>query len=376
MNSKGRGPHRGATPWAAAGLLFLGSCFARPLWVADWSGPLDRLDQAALVDLARAHDLAREGDTASAVLVLEELARAAPGNLPVGIALQEARLALLPADSSDGGDENAEALAEIQRTVALAIPSVANLLLAARLAQDGEAASQFVESARSLEEAHTEAWTHYARAHLLLVSKGGWQAVRRAVAEALEADPGHVPSRRLEAWMRTRDGNAGHAASLLAAWLEAVGDDPRAAPNTRRRVRLDLARCLILDGEPEDALDVLGAESHWGTGAFAHRLLQAAARQATGDGAGALEAAQAAAALEPDALLPHIQEALVWELSLGDPARAIPSWERVVELSKKIKGLDKLFETLRAQVRIERAEQAALARPENETVGEAGEAQP
>ncbi len=345
-------------------LLSLCSCFARPLWVADWSGPLDRLDGQYLSSLAAVDALAERGEGAAALALLEDVAGAVPNNLPVAIALQDARLAAL---ESAAGTEAPGTGLPVEQVGDRMKKGLVALLLAARGESDGERARELLKSAASMAPAESMAWVHYARAHGILAAGGDWEAAREELRGGLILVPGHVPSRRLEAWMAARRGSPGRGAELLRAWIEAVGDDARVPSAQRRRARLDLARCLILEGEAKEALAALAVEDaaaltpsgDWGAETGARYLLKAAAHQASGAPEQALAAARAAVAEDPRAFLPHIQEALLCESSAAEAPAAAAAWERVVELSKEVDGLGHLLEAVRARVHLERAEQAA-----------------
>lgn len=387
--TRGNGARAAGAPLLLS-LFCLCSCFARPLWVADWSGPLERLDGESLALFAASTALAERGELGQAVEALEELARRAPANMPVARALQDARLALeaagaagLGAVESGDGPGTAGELGSVGQLPDGAdmqgpgprsegsVPAVVQLLMAARAETDPERARALVEQAGAAAGEGSMAWVHYARAHQILAAdyseqsggegKGHFEEAGEVLGQALELAPGHVPSRRLEAWMASRRGPAGRAAELLGAWLEAVGEDPRVSPGERRRARLDRARCLIMEGEAQEALAVLeDGGVGWGAAERDRHLLRAAAHEARGSVELALAEARAAVACAPGTFLPHIQEALLCEPS--DPLAAAAAWERVTELSKETTGFSHLLETLRAKVHLERAAAAAASR--------------
>src|SRR5205085_4714798 len=73
-----------------------------------------------------------------------------------------------------------------------------------------------------------------------------------------------------------------------------------------------------------------------------------------GDPQLALAAAEQAATLAPGELLPLVQQALLQELWMKDPAAADAAWTRVLALSKSSSDLSSMLERMRARVRLER----------------------
>lgn len=68
----------------------------------------------------------------------------------------------------------------------------------------------------------------------------------------------------------------------------------------------------------------------------------------------ALAAARAAAAADPSAILPQVQQALLYEYWLEQPAEALAAWERALALAEGAADLPAILQRARAQVHVER----------------------
>ena len=317
-------------------------------------GDLRALDDALLA--------LSEGRTEVALALLEPLARARPDHMPVGIWLQETRLAHAvargpgPAGPLSGGpvpagEGSAALLRRAYREQAEREPTVARLVLAARLESDPLAAELLLDRALAIDP--RSVWAHYGRAHVL-ASRGDYEEARRALDAAFDADPGHLPARRLSAWILARTGRLDEAARELEAWLESSADDLLARPEQRDEARLDLALMLLESERGSQAARRL-AELEGGRADEGRRLAAVAvALEARGDHRGALAAARRAAAADPRAVLPLVQEALILERRLDDPEGALAAWERVLELGAAREDLGALLQQLRARVHLER----------------------
>src|SRR5206468_3882644 len=88
---------------------------------------------------------------------------------------------------------------------------------------------------------------------------GDYAEARRWIARALEADPGHVWARWLDAWVRARTGSVEEGIGALAAWLDRARDDVRVEPRLVNEAQLDLALLWVLDGEADQARKALAA---------------------------------------------------------------------------------------------------------------------
>jgi len=315
----------------------------------DYAQSPDRLEAIAERDVAvlrRARAASDAGDFESARSLLEPVAHRRPDDVAVAIMLQDATLA--PASA-----EQREALVVAARSRADESPAVQSLLLAARIEPDARAARTWLE--RAVAAGPRNAWTHYALAHLE-ASSGNWVEAHRRLAKALEIDPGHRSARRLEAAVVARAGKTADAIDALELWIGATEGDPRIATDSRVLAELDLAHLLILAGEAERAREVLVGLADVALDQVRRWCLLAAAEQGLGRPNEALDAARAAQALDPDSVLPLVQEALLVEHHLQDREAARAAWLRVLEAVRGNTGLGALIQGLRARVVLERGE--------------------
>jgi len=318
-------------------------------------GPYDVLAQEDRAVVVRARRLLDQKESDAARDLLRRLSSEQPGNIPVGRLLQEVELecGTLP-----------EELLLRARARSESAPSPAALLLAARLESDAALGLEQVERALSLDPLC--AWAHYARAHLDARS-GRWDAAQASVARALEIDPGHLPSRRLETSLLARNGRRPDAILALLRWLAAAGDDPFVSPSEAALAQLDLAQLLLLEGEHERAFELLSEFDDTPGGASRRQCLLAAAEQALGRPRRALDAALLAASEDPGNSLPLVQQALLFEEWLADPAAAREAWRRVLEQARQSGELGGLILSMRARVALERSERARGEGPEEGT---------
>lgn len=336
-------------------------------WETGWDSEYGRFDAQLRAEYRAARDFAEAGEWESSWGLLVPLTRAHPYNLQLAVDLQEVELELLaarsPADPALAAlarePDPEEALRKAYAERAEADATVVNFVLAARLESDSIACQHLLDRALELDPGC--AWAHYGQAHALLRQRGKndrWLEAGEALARALELDPGHVGARRLEAWMRAQEGAVSVAAKFLGTWLEVTRDDPRVTTEARITAELDLALFLLLDGRPARARELLaGLEGN--TVARGRRLaLLAATEQALGDLFAALDAARRAEGAMKDDLLPHLQQAVLYEYWLEDDEAAERQWRKVTELSRGNTELSGLLQVLRAQVMLERYEQA------------------
>lgn len=290
---------------------------------------------------------------------LGELRARLPDQIVVGVWLQEAELALAPeaeppsspAASDAGENEAYAALRERYRRVALAEPSVANFVLAARLEPDATAAMLLLDRAEELDA--DCAWIHYGRAYLA-ARAGDWAQVRVWVARAHEADPGHLPTRWLEAWMLAQGGNVGEAIAALENWLSRARGDLRLDERLVRGAELDLAILSVLSGDADRAQKLLQELDEAGGESGRQLSVAASTEQALGDFDAALESAKRAEAVAPGEILPVVQQAMLYDNWLDDPVAAEAAWTRVLAISRASPDLSTLLERMRARVRLER----------------------
>lgn len=328
----------------------------------------DDLPSEALGRLAAARKVLEEGRADEARRELAALAADFPENIPVGIWLQEAEIAL--ASPLRDVQEVPDALRERYRNRAeeergaVGARGVASLVLAARVEPDPLAAQVLLDRAEQLDPRC--AWCSYGRAYLA-ARAGDWAEVRVRIARAKAANPGHMPTLWLETWMLARSGNLTQAIVSLDTWVEAARNDPRIDPSLVSQARLDRALLAVLDGDPKEAREILEEiESDERIDPARHALIEAGAQQAIGEHEAALAAAQKAEALRPDDLDPIIQQALLHEMWLDDPYAAEADWTRALALSRSDPTLGSLLERARARVRLERLT-AARAATESES---------
>lgn len=328
-----------------------------PSWEANREGPYDELDDAEWATFERARRDLGLGRTQLAREEFVQLARDNPNNVVVGAWLQEAELELaMRAAKAEVGEafDPLSVLEELRRTYrerADSQDSVCSLILAARVETDHFAALALLNRALRLDEEC--AWAHYGRAHVL-AQQEDWKGARRALERALDLDHGHVFARRLEAWMYARTGNRDEAIASLQAWLRRAEKDPRVLPTWLDEARLDLALLYTLDGSPEKTRKLLEETDPRRDDPVRRLTLESAALEALGDIEGALAAAARAHDADPEAYLPMIQQALLFERSLGDPERAAQVWEKVLARAEVGGDLPAIVQRARATVHLER----------------------
>ncbi|MEM7310671.1 MAG: tetratricopeptide repeat protein [Planctomycetota bacterium] len=300
-------------------------------------GIYDRFTPLQLEALVQADELFVRGQVEVARRYLASLAAAAPDNLVVATRLQEVELQLL----ADGltvpgvalGEEQldpASRLRPLYMRRALVEGTASAYVLAARLASEEEAAIGLLDEA--LRRDPDCVWAHYAFAwHHAAAQRFG--EAQSALERALALDPGHPPSRRLEAALLARSGDVERATRAHRFWLERYGDDPRTSRRHAADARLDLAALLVLGEEPEEALDELAAIDRGElSDATSLELVRATALQVAGRVSAALAVARAAAAAAPDDVRPRQQEAILLGEHLGDEQAAREAWEAVLSL--------------------------------------------
>lgn len=356
------------------------SCWTPALrTIPDTRSPYDVLPSKALDRLAKARELFARGEVASAEEAFRALAHEFPKNVPTAIWLQEAEIAAaLPVDRS-------EELRERYRKLAEREPTPENLVLAARVEPDAEAARVLLERAGLLDRACP--WPAYGRAWLA-ASAGDWAEVRRRTAEATAADPGHMPTLWLETWLLARSGGLPEAITSLGTWIEKARGDPRIDPRLVDAAVLDRALLAVLDSDPKLARELLSEVERAPVEPARKHMIEAGAYQELGDGTSALASAKKAEAAGAGELLPLVQQALLHEVWLGDPKAAEEDWKRALELSQAAApshnapsplppasqsssaSIGSLVERVRARVKLERiaaarAKEAAARTPDS-----------
>ncbi|MEM8709520.1 MAG: hypothetical protein AAGG01_01095 [Planctomycetota bacterium] len=344
--------------------LVLPACGSKTVrWQSSWTSAYSRFTADSRSLFESAIDRLRAGERLAARTDLAALAQAEPDNLELGAWLQDVEAELL----DDGVDLFATSFSleehlapDVLRLVYAARkevePTVTSFVLAARAETDVIAAESLLE--RALELDPTCAWAHYGRSHVLLMDRSRsdrWGLAGDALERALEFDSGHLRARRLEAWMRAEEGSKEAATQSLLRWLELVDGDARVADSVRTEALLDLALLFLLDGENRRAERILEDLEGEPLDRQRRNTLLAVARQEAGDELGALDAALRAQGVERQAALPLMQEALLMELFLDNPAAAEARWRDVASLAGESTDIGDLVRGLRARVRLERA---------------------
>jgi tetratricopeptide (TPR) repeat protein len=324
-----------------------------PVVIPVTSTPYDALETKQLDDFRAARAAFEGHDYQAARDTFERLFAEDPQNICIGTWLEECEFAL-----GDAPDAIAARWAERAR----AAPTVANEVLAARVAVDPDARAAALARAEALDPRC--AWIHNARA-FDAAAVADWPAARKHLAAAKDADPGNLWTHWLAAWVATRTERLAEVASALEGFIEAAEDDPRIPRTLLDTARLDLALVWTLDDEPRDASELLEAVDP--NGPDAARRLEALAqiRQALGDLKGALVAAEEAEKIAPGEILPVVQQAVLFEEWMHDEVRAEAAWRRALEMARASTKLGSVLERTRAGIRLERfaAEREKKARP-------------
>jgi tetratricopeptide (TPR) repeat protein len=307
----------------------------------------DPLSEHERAEVRRARDALAANECAPARVCADALCASRPESIGLAILRQDIELAC-------GADDAALAQSYLER--AQAEPSATSLVLAARLAEDATQERELLQ--RALELDARSVWARYALAHAQ-AREGNWSEAQQELARALELDPAHLPSRRLEAALLARGGNPDDAIEALEVWLEASRFEPLVDPRSRLSAQLDLAHLWLLSGEADKARSLLVGLGD-SSGDSARRLcLLAAAEQAGGRYQKALEASLAAENSADGArqgALPIVQQAVLHEQWLRDPAAARAAWQRVLSAARTGDDLGDLIQSMRARVVLERFE--------------------
>jgi len=315
----------------------------------DSPGDPKRLAPRERSELERARRALDSSDFAVGRTILEELAASRPDDVELAVLAQEAAFV-------SATPELRARMIESARRAAAVEPTALSLLLAARVEPNAETAREFARLA--LQAAPANPWTHYAVA-FLDARAAHWTRAAEGVAKALELDPGHRPARRLEAAILARSGDPEEAIEALELWIEAVENDPRVDPADRTFAQLDVARLYMLQGDEEQALEVMRSVPETPSQRVRRSCLEAAIEQGLGHVERALAASRAAQKADPNDVTPLLQEALLQQYHLKDSKAAREAWERVLASARKNVGLGALIDGLRARVTLERFEASA-----------------
>jgi hypothetical protein len=349
------------------GLLALGLCLAAGCGgtsvreIPLEQGRYDALDAESLRSLREARTLLERGHAEEAVAALAALRVRRPECVYLALWQQEAEISARGLDSVWPGagavvgpsPEQHSAIEELRSLwrARAAEGGVVELVAAARLETDPAAARALLERAVVLDA--TCAWVPYARA-FLAARESDWSAVEKQLARARELDPGHLPTFWLESWALARGGDPEAASEALTVWVERAQGDARIDPHLVRGAELDLAVLSVIVGEPKLAREWLDKLERELPGDAQALCARAAAEQALGRVDRALELAQQAQAAAPEALLPLVQQALIWQHWKKDPDRAEQAWSAVLSRARTSPELGALFERLRARVLLDR----------------------
>jgi tetratricopeptide (TPR) repeat protein len=332
---------------ALALTVFAGACGGPGTAVVEREprpGPHDLLVRVLPQEVAEVQRLRSTGDLETARAWVARLTAREPDHLPLACLNQDVQIEALGAESLP--DLRAAAQARIE-----AGPDLVGLLLAARVAPDAESARVLLD--RALEVAPDSAWSHYALAHLE-AREGRWRVAGERVDRALLADPAHAWAWRLKTQILARGGPREQCIGELKQWIEAARGNPFFQRSEVDAARMDLAQQLLLDGESEDAREVL-AQMDGSTQAGARcQQLTAAIDQAESEPEAALASARLAAEADPTDALSLVQQALLEEDWLGNPEEARQLWQSVLEVSSTRGDLAGLLLSLRARAALER----------------------
>ncbi len=335
---------RGLVVFAVAvciGLMNVGCVGSRVIPVPESTSRYDRIPDAYAAEFRTARARFLAGDTAQARARFERLLDALPDIVPIGVWWQECEIELSDAETLRLRSEERAALQ----------PGVGAEILAARAQADSIAAETWI--ARAANRDPNCVWVYYARA-FAAARAGSADVARDELNRALTIDPGHLPSRRLEIELLTRDGSSEAARIRLTGWVVRAAEDPRVLPRDLADARLDLALLAIGAQDVDSAADQVDEIDARFVDPWRLAATRAVIAHEEGDIAGARKYIDTARALAPREILPAVQEALLFDDDVNDPFRARAAWNVVRELASESDELSSALETLRARVRLER----------------------
>ena len=345
--------------WAVL-VMMVGLCVAcssnRPRWTATWESPGADFEPAEELALRAARTYYDEGKLGAALDLLRPAARNAEDNLELGFWLQD-----LEWEWAEQLGQETESLLTGYTERAQSNPTPANLILAARLMEGAEALA-LLDSALELDRNH--AWVHYTRAHVLLGERqrgNRWPDARAELTRALELDPSHLRARHLEAWILAQEGDVAQASIALERWLEQTRGDPRVAHAERLEAEVDLALMWVRQGLVEEAEVLLLTHAGQEVGRARRLAVLAVAQHEQGRIEDSLDTARRAELADPAALLPIVQQALLYGQrgrdDDGDLAKK--RWQEVVDAAAHQGNLAGLLQSVRARVYLEKSVEEA-----------------
>jgi len=344
----------------SAGLvLFLGvACSSPPPpWTVGEDEPAaprryETLGVDSEAELLDALELYESGDFDAARSALDALARDEPEDIRVAIWYQESQLAWAEDRArrlETPIDQPRQTLRDRYRREADSDRTPLAWVLAARLEDDGPAATLLLERALELDPAMS--WAHYGLA-FVAARAGDLAEVTAQLERTFELEPDHLPALRLYAWALAQTGDSGKAAEAFTAWLGQSRRDFLATDRIRSAVMLDLALVHLADGDADRAQELIETLDPGSVDEARRLAALAAAQEARGRPMEASEAAAAALRADPEALLPAVQQALLLELWLGDVAGARRAWRKVLEISAGRDDLAAGLQRFRAQLHL------------------------
>ncbi|MFT7669434.1 MAG: Tfp pilus assembly protein PilF [Planctomycetota bacterium] len=319
--------------------------------------PYAQLTDTEVVELKAAVRQLESRNLISARTSFASLTSRAQGDIAVAIWQQESRLAwaerrasLIPG-ITDAAESNRVELREYYREEAKSRPSSLAYFLAARIEDDFLAAQLLLKEALEIDP--QMAWAHYALAHLA-ANSGDWVTARSELKRTFELQADHLPSIRLYGWLQAEAGKTESAILALESWLERSQEDLLATDSIRNQVKLDLALAYTSNGDEGDALKLLKSLKLDGADEARRLTALAVIEQGRENYPAARRALQAAQVVEPESLLPFVQEALLCEFWLADVDRARELWSHVIMLASDSEELSAGMQGFRAEFHLQR----------------------
>lgn len=334
--------------WLAL-LAALGACAGTPVQVMPPSETrIDELDAGSRARFMAGREALFGGRAPAALAVFTELHQADPRHMLHAMWMQDAQreVARLSGRQPDASGWLFEAR---QRG------DVRSWLLAARASLDAAAEDEALSRAAAVPSPPPEdaVWLHYAFG-CRAARAGAYDEARAEAAKARSIDPGHSFAFWLEAWVVARHGSQSQGAAMLRGWLEAARSDVRIDPARVAAAELDLALLSLSSADAAEARKWLSRVDPWQVDLARYEAARAVVADAAGDPQAAVEAARAAANAAPHDLVPLVQQAILLEGPLNDPAAAERLWLRVYESKHASGDLLDLLRACRARISYER----------------------